>query len=152
MADHFDLACSALMTWLKFGLTSPDQSSKMALDRLRPLENALLKATSQFRSKIRDRPLVNTDSARFAAAKLLNRDFNRWSGDVTTWSFAFNNHDKPPASFAVFPEPPVPEFEGVASFASASSEFVDLYAPVRQRRNDARRSRTGNAAFEGCCL
>ncbi|CAN0034489.1 unnamed protein product, partial [Pylaiella littoralis] len=113
--DHFDLACSSVMTLLTYGPRGDDIGVDARCDaRLAPLGAAMDVARKGFRAELRPlQDLLSQQDKRASIASIPTKDFRAWGEALALWIFRFSALSHPPESFDEFPPPPVPEFAAV---------------------------------------
>ncbi|CAB1110042.1 unnamed protein product [Ectocarpus sp. CCAP 1310/34] len=145
ITEHFELALLAISTVLKFGLVEGLPDDAPVLQRLQPMQSAFNTATRDFRNHIRQHSNIFADTSykkREVFAALLNTDLAKWTRDLATWLFNFEEYTSPPEDFSVFPSPPVPAFEGIKGFVGAGQGvFQMLAAQEDSQKAMKRRSR-----------
>eukprot|EP00903_Cladosiphon_okamuranus_P019668 g18079.t1 len=78
VADHFDLACGAIVRVLKFGLRAEVLADAESLARIQPIETAMLKARATFRTQfLLHQGDFQSGKARAVLADLPNSDFRK---------------------------------------------------------------------------
>lgn len=118
---QFDLACSSVMTLLKYGIRGVDLVADARCDaQLAPLKAAMDVARKGFRAELRSlQDILEKPYHREAMAAFPTKTFRTWAEDIALW-ICLN----PPDSFDDFPAPPVPEFAAVLRFRQIRSYMV----------------------------
>ncbi|CAN0205297.1 unnamed protein product, partial [Pylaiella littoralis] len=101
--DQFDLACSSVVTFLRYdGSRGDDFGADARCDaRLAPLEAAMDRARKGFRAALRRLQDVLEDR-RLSIASFPTQGFRAWGEVLALWIFRFSALPNPPESFSVF--------------------------------------------------
>lgn len=150
VADHFDLACSAIMTTLKYGLKANNADDAAVLVRLNPIEAAMLQGRATFRTNIlQNRKQLAHQAARPILADMLNSDLADWAAALREWAGPLLQLSRAPPSFDAFGLPPVPAFTRAGGLNSAGSHIVKLSGSRQGGQAQVSGRKRGSASAAG---